>query len=1119
MDLLAAYIPVDRLHALARGAALPNRARGAVLFADISGFTPLTEALVRALGPRRGAEELTRQLNDVYDALIAEVDRFGGSVIGFGGDAIMCWFDDIGVGSWELGVGEAAPTPNSQLPTPAALRAAACALMMQRAMARFGGVALPSGGIVTLALKAAIAGGTARRLVVGDPAIQRIDVLAGAALDRVAALEHLAHRAEVLLSPDCLRALGESALIVEWRADPEGTLFPVIGGLIEPVAAAPWPLLTPGAVRADQLRPWLLPEVYARLWAGQGELQPELRPAVALFLRFDGIAYEDDQLAEDRLDRYIRWVQSVLARYGGTLVQLSIGDKGSYLYASFGAPSAHEDDPRRAVTAALDLRATPPELDFIRAIQIGIAMGTMRAGAYGGTTRRTYGALGDTVNLAARLMMAAAPGEVLASRRVQQAVADAFVWEDLPALLVKGKRTAAPVARLIGARPTATGPLGYDGPLIGRADELSQLQQAIEPIFGGQFAGLVYVYGEAGMGKSRLVYELRQALTLAPALPSRRERGSRVTTGMRATWFTCPAEGMRRQSLHPFRSFLRAYFDQDADVSEAENKARFDAAVDELTAFLTARAERCMSNESQAETDTHSSSLVTDHSSLVADLERARSFLGALVDLRWAGSLYEKVEPFLRFERTLAAFRTLLLAESLWQPVILQIEDAHWLDDDSREVIRVLTHEAASYPFVVLLASRYHDDGSPNITPVDDDVGRQVVDLRALAPEGVRALASHVLGRQIADDLAAFLVAKTSGNPFFIEQLALDLRERGLLVGDREQGTGDRGPGTADTLYLEQYGELRNGASAQSPQTMPYTLSAVPYEVPASITAVLIARLDRLAPLLKTVVQTAAVLGQEFDTQVLARMLPDDADLSAKVRQAEAEAIWSAAGEMRCRFRHSLLRDAAYEMQVHARLIELHARAGVAIEQIHGEALAGQIAELAYHYGQAEDVDRERQYVALLGEQAFNVSAFREAIACFERALALTPDAGARRARLTFQLARAVLLLNDHDRHDRARQLYEQSLALAEAAGDRAGVAAASYELAMLTLDRSANSLALSYLERALDLYRDLGDQAGQGRVLNRLGGLYIELGEEERAVDAYEQALSLGRGNRGRRS
>src|SRR4051794_8478753 len=106
MDLLSTYLPADRLHALAGGTTLPSRARGTVLFADISGFTPLTEALVRTLGPRRGAEELAHQLNDIYDALIAEVDRYGGSVIGFAGDAMTCWFDDMGVGNWELGVGE-----------------------------------------------------------------------------------------------------------------------------------------------------------------------------------------------------------------------------------------------------------------------------------------------------------------------------------------------------------------------------------------------------------------------------------------------------------------------------------------------------------------------------------------------------------------------------------------------------------------------------------------------------------------------------------------------------------------------------------------------------------------------------------------------------------------------------------------------------------------------------------------------------------------------------------------------------------------------------------------------------------------------------------------------------
>ena len=136
MEQLSSYVPADRLRALARGATLPGRAVGTALFADISGFTPLTEALVLALGPQRGAEELPRQLNLVYDALITEIHRYSGSVIGFAGDAITCWFDDA---SFEVSVlrsqFDPLVTQNSKLKTQnSAARAAACALAIQAAM-------------------------------------------------------------------------------------------------------------------------------------------------------------------------------------------------------------------------------------------------------------------------------------------------------------------------------------------------------------------------------------------------------------------------------------------------------------------------------------------------------------------------------------------------------------------------------------------------------------------------------------------------------------------------------------------------------------------------------------------------------------------------------------------------------------------------------------------------------------------------------------------------------------------------------------------------------------------------------------------------------------------------
>jgi len=251
---LSTYLPQDRRRALAAGQTLPDRTHGAALFADISGFTRLTEALAQTLGPRRGAEVLTRQLDSVYDALIAEVERSGGSVIGFAGDAITCWFDERG--------GAAAP------------RAVACAQALQTAMAQFSAVPLPDGTTTALALKTAIASGPVRRFVVGDPTIQRLDALAGPTVARTAAAEHLARPGDVLVDAPTAAALQEALHLAEWREDPEThERFGVVSTFTASGDSAA-PIPDDGSPALELWREWLLPVVYARERAGQGTMIP-----------------------------------------------------------------------------------------------------------------------------------------------------------------------------------------------------------------------------------------------------------------------------------------------------------------------------------------------------------------------------------------------------------------------------------------------------------------------------------------------------------------------------------------------------------------------------------------------------------------------------------------------------------------------------------------------------------------------------------------------------------------------------------------------------------------------------------------------------------------------------
>ncbi len=222
MDALHNFLPIDRWYALARHERLPDQARGAVLFADVPGFTPLTESLAQVFGSQRGAEELTNQLNRVYTALIDPIHRYHGSVISFSGDSINCWFDgDDG------------------------RRAAAAGLEMQAAVARLEPFEAPGGLSFQPSIKVAIAVGSVRRFLAGDPAIQRMDVLTGSAMEALEKVGHLVERGMVVMEASAATQLaaGGAGLVFDGeREDSQSNIrAAVLTGKSQSIPPDPWP--------------------------------------------------------------------------------------------------------------------------------------------------------------------------------------------------------------------------------------------------------------------------------------------------------------------------------------------------------------------------------------------------------------------------------------------------------------------------------------------------------------------------------------------------------------------------------------------------------------------------------------------------------------------------------------------------------------------------------------------------------------------------------------------------------------------------------------------------------------------------------------------------------------
>ena len=980
---------------------------------DLSGFTPLTESLMKE-GPV-GAERLSHILNEVFEPLVGLVYSRGGFIPYFAGDAFTAVF------TLPLDQQHAA-----YLLTTADLARKIFADRDNRV-----------GGEYTIGVKAGVAAGQVKYGIVGD-ALKSF-YFRGKAITQAAFCQMQAEDQEIVLDQVMHTLLEGSTTVME----------EIVVGAYRFVSEAPKlrsDFSVPSA-NAEQIQ-----EAVARQFLPAEILrydQPgEFRTVVSVFLSFEGIQ------SHEELNRFAGVVLNQLNDFGGYFKEVDYGDKGSLMVIFFGAPVSYENNSVRAMEFALTVQA---ELDTLRQdspqdfrFRLGITVGTAFTGLIGGTKRQQYACVGTCVNLAARIMSSADWQDILIDGELAQS--PYFRFESRGDVNYKGIQQAVPTFALTG-RKQSLGKPNYGGDLIGREAETSELIRFAQPIFSGKRAGIAYVLGEAGIGKSRLTYEVRRQLNQQQPI----------------NWLLASADQILRKPFNPFVYLLQRMFRQSLDLGAVQNRRRFQFRMSQLRQQL-----RKLTNERANE--------------VITELDRTESVLAAQLGIIIEQSLWSQLDAQGRYQNTIAAIVNLLLAEIILQPTVLEMEDIHWIDDDSVAVIRELIRKTNDLPFLIIATARYDDDGNyRSLVTGATDLNTTQVEIASLSTEAVRRMAESFLQSPIADETLSTLLRATNSNPFYLEQILEYFRENELLSPDE------------------------NGVLNLSDESI---------KLSSSISSILTARIDRLSDLVRETVKAAAVIGREFDVPVLTEVLCGDSGvvsseemrtmLREQIATAEKGQIWSAMNELRYIFRHSLLREAVYSMQLTTRLQQLHGQIAKAILKIYGDNIEERYVDLAFHYEHAGKKELTIEYLGKAANYARSNFQNQQALELYGRLIEKFSRQPDEEVTVNTHINRGKVL-EIVGRWDEAQAAYQEAQVIAKASRDILLLGRTNNHLGRLFTFQGKYDQAMDALRVAASLFESVDDIFGIAKAYSNMGNLYFRTAHYHDALTYYNKSLDNG--------
>jgi class 3 adenylate cyclase/tetratricopeptide (TPR) repeat protein len=610
------------------------------------------------------------------------------------------------------------------------------------------------------------------------------------------------------------------------------------------------------------------------------------------------------------MDGCFKILMDEIHKYEGTINQFT----GDGVMALFGAPVAHEDHAQRACYAALSIQKALVNYeekikkdfgaDF--KMRIGLNSGPVIVGSIGDDLRMDYTAVGDTSNLASRIENMAGPGSCLASGHTYKLARDFFEFKSLGKMEVKGKEEPQKIFKLIktGEVDTRIGASAAKGltRFVGREKSIASLMEAFEKTQSGS-GQIVGVVGEAGVGKSRLLLEFKKRLSYDNII---------YLEGR------CLQYGSTMVYL-PVLDILRSYF----EIKEGDQELLIKKKMEEKILQLD---------------------------------EKLRGVLPAfheLLSLKVQDQAYQKLEPMQKREKAFEAIGDLLVRESQNRPIILVVEDLHWIDKTSEEFLSYLIEWLANCHILLVILYRpeyTHTWGSKSYY--------SQIGLDQLPTRTSTELIQSILEKgEMVPELKELILSRAAGNPLFMEELTHSLLENGSIQKKNHQ----------------------------------YVLSskASDIQVPDTIQGIIAARMDRLEDNLKRTMQVASVIGRDFAFRILQTITGMREELKSYLLNLQGlEFIYekSLFPELEYIFKHALTQEVAYNSLLLKRRTEIHEKIGRAIEELYLERLEEFYEMLAYHYSKSENSEKAYQYLKLSGDKAMKNYSNSEALRFYEEA-------------------------------------------------------------------------------------------------------------------------------------